>query len=214
MKCNCCWMLAALVVAGMAGSQAAAQNQLVDGGFEDPLKYTSDGPPFVGFWEGFSAGAGSFSAHDTSMPLSGSGNAHLGIANVDNSFAGLFQDVPVVAGQIVTFSGFNKAATLLNGPAAEFRIEWRNAVSDTEVSRTDNGMLVLTTAYTPFSRTHAAPAGADIARVAYAIQTFTPGDNTADVFLDDLSVVIVPEPATLALAGMAGLALLAVRRRK
>lgn len=196
----------------MGGSHAAAQNMFVNPGFEDAATFTSDGPPFVGSWEAFSGGAGSFSQRDDVMPRSGGFSAHLGIDNVDNTFAGLFQDVAVLPGQQVTFSGWNKADSSPFGPGAEFRIEWRDAAA--ELSRTSNLDPGLTDVYTQFSRTETVPAGAIFARAVYAIQTFGGTTNTGHAFLDDLSFTIVPEPATTALIGLAGAALVAVRRRR
>jgi hypothetical protein len=70
-----------------------------------------------------------------------------------------------------------------------FRREWRRAG-----------------AYAPFSLTATAPAGAEIARIVYAIQSFSPGPtNTGTVYVDDLT--FVPEPSSLTL-------LLARRRRR
>src|SRR5688572_11597098 len=134
MKCIRVTLFATLAVA-LAASQAAAQNLLTDPGFEDPSKYTMDGAPFVGFWEAFSQGPGATSVQDGLMPRNGAGDAHIGINNVNNSFAGLFQDVPVIAGQIVTYSGWHKADAAPLGPGVEHRIEWRNSVSNTEISR-------------------------------------------------------------------------------
>jgi hypothetical protein len=75
---------------------------------------------------------------------------------------------------------------------------------------------VLTADYAPFSRTHTVPAGADLARVVYAIQTFGGTSDTGQVSLDDLSVTAIPEPATMVLAGLAGAAAFVAlgRRRK
>jgi hypothetical protein len=215
MKCTCSALLTAVAVGAMLCSQAAAQNLLTDPSFENPALFTADGPPFVGSWEAFNGGAGTFAINDTLLPHSGARDAHLNITATDNSFAGLFQDVPVTAGVSYTYSGFHESLNL--NPASyvtEVRFEWRNSGSNTEVSR--NQILPIAGAqYTPFAFTAVAPAGADTARVVYAIQTFTDTGvvNTGDVFVDDLSVTRVPEPSTIMLAGLAGLALLRMRRR-
>ncbi len=195
--------------------RATAQNLLTDPSFENPALFTADGPPFVGSWEAFNGGAGTFSINDTLLPHSGARDAHLNITATDNSFAGFFQDVPVTAGVSYTYSGFHESLNL--NPASyvtEVRFEWRNSGTNTEVSRSQITPIA-GTQYTPFSLTFAAPAGADTARIVYAIQTFTDTGtlNTGDVFVDDLSVTRVPEPSTLMLAGLGGLALLRTRRR-
>src|SRR3954470_562933 len=215
MKYTTLVLLAALAAIAMSGKKLVAQNLLTDPSFENPALFTADGPPFVGSWEAFNGGAGTFAVNDTLSPHSGSRDAHLNITATNNSFAGFFQDVPVTPGVLYTYSGFHQSANL--NPVeyvSEVRFEWRNSVSNTEVSR--NQILPIAgSVYTPFSLTFAAPAGADIARVVYAIQTFsdTGTVNTGDVFVDDLSVTGVPEPSTIVLAGLGGLALLRRRRR-
>jgi hypothetical protein len=215
MKCSRVVLTMALAFVALAASQAAAQNLLTDPGFEDPTKFTMDGAPFVGFWEAFNGG-GPTSVQDGVMPRSGAGDAHLTVNNHNNNFAGFFQDVPVAAGQILTYSGWNKADALPFGPGLEYRIEWRNAAGNNEVGRTPNFVPVVTTEYTPFSTVQVVPAGADLARVVYAIQTFGGTSDTGQVFLDDFSVTVIPEPATMALAGLAGTAAFVAlgRRRK
>jgi hypothetical protein len=218
--------IAALALSSIASvascPHADAANLLVDPGFENPALYTTDGPPFVGSWEAFTGGASTFSVNDTLSPNSGARAAHLGITATNNTFAGFFQDVPITTGVSYTYSGFHESANL--APAdyvAEVRIEWRNSVSNVEVLR--NQVLPIAGAtYTPFSLTAIAPAGADTARVVYAIQTFSDSgtSNTGKVFVDDLSLAAatptVPLPSSLA-GGSAGFAIvigLARHRRR
>jgi hypothetical protein len=199
-----------MAAVAMIASRTAAQNLLTDSGFEDPTKFTSDGPPFVGFWEAFNGGAGSFSVRDDVMPHSGGFSAHIGIDNTDNTFAGVFQDVPVAPGSKFVFSGWNKIDVA--GPGLEFRIEWRDAAN--EVGRTGNFDPGATTSYTQFSTgVQTAPANATTARVVYAIQTFGGSTNPGQVFLDDFSAGAVPEPSAAALLALGGMALVRNRRR-
>ncbi len=214
MKCTRLVLLTALAVAAMAASQADAQNLLGNPGFEDPV--VSAPGPFAGRWEPFSGGAGSSSVGDGLMPRTGAGDLHLGITATNNTFAGAFQDVLGLApGQLVTFGGWHKSSSNPADYVTEFRIEWRDAT--TEITRTPNLSPIPTSDYTPFSRNETVPPGATTARVVYAIQTFSDagGGNMGEVFLDDMSFTrAIPEPATVGLAGMAGLALVAMRRRR
>ena len=203
--------LAALVVAALAGSEASA-NLLSNPGFEEPV--TSDGPPFVGSWEAFNGGAGSQAGNSMAMPRSGLQHVALSIANTNNTFAGVFQDVPNLApGSETVFSGWHMTPSSPFDVGVEIRIEWRNSLSDTEVSRTPNSTPVPGGQYAPFSLSAIVPAGADTARVVYAIQSFGPEPtNTGTVFLDDMS--FIPEPSSMVLLGLGGLALAGARRRR
>jgi hypothetical protein len=208
----------ALVFIVWSGSNASAQNLLANPSFEDPI--TFDGQPFVGFWEGFSGGGPNASASNSTLsPRTGTMNLDLTINTQDASFAGVFQDVPnLVAGQIGTWSGFQRTPTSPTnfGLGLEYRIEWRNSVSNTEISRTPNSTApVPTDVYAPFSLSATVPAGADTARVVYAIQTFggEPNPtNTGTVFVDDVSFTVIPEPSALALACLGAMGL--IRRRR
>jgi hypothetical protein len=205
------FMSRSLAWAAVLGFGGVASAQFVNPGFEDPI--TFDGPPFVGFWEGFSGGATAIVSNSTLMPRSGAQHASLAITNTDNTFAGVFQDVPVTAGEFWTFSGYHKTPSSPLDVGVEFRIEWRNSVSNTEIGRTPNSTTAPSADYTLFSLGAAVPAGADLARVVYAIQTFTPEPtNNGTVFLDDMSFV-VPEPTSAALLAC-GAGLVAARRRR
>jgi hypothetical protein len=112
-----------------------------------------------------------------------------------------------------TFSGWHKAASDPYDVVSEVRIEWRNSVSDTEITRTPNLLPVAGSDYTPFSLTAMVPAGADTARAVYALATFAtipPAGGT--VFIDDFS--FVPEPSALTLLGVGSLGLVRLRRRR
>ncbi len=198
---------AALGLALVTATPASA-NLLTNGGFETaPMVDDGSG---VGKWQPFGGtgvGLPTLSAIESVMPLSGANHLTLQIDNLANTFAGVFQDAAIIGGTSVTFSGWAKDLGVDAG-GTEIRIEWRDSVANIEISRTGNFVPALTSAYTPWSLTDTAPAGADTARVVYAIQSFGAGPNQL-IYVDDVSVI--PEPASLALLGLGGLAML--RRR-
>src|SRR5882724_5162388 len=106
MKC-CCYLFAAAVVAVAIGVSPASANLLANPGFESPV--TTDGPPFVGSWEAFQGG-GASAANGSSMPRSGAMEVDLGLTTI-NTFAGVFQDVPVTPLSPLSVSGWHKAGT-------------------------------------------------------------------------------------------------------
>ncbi len=207
-----CFLAMVTITIAMAGSLASA-NQLANPGFEDPI--TADGPPFVGFWESFSGDGDQdnppdIARNDSTMPRSGAQALELGILSTDNTFAGVFQDVPLAPGIVPTLSGWHKS--LADDGAIEIRFEYRDSVADVEINRTGNFTPSPGAAYEPFTFSDPAgvPAGANSVRIVYAVQTFGPATNVS-VFVDDLS--FVPEPTSMALLSLAGVAFAGRRRR-
>lgn len=206
-----------LAVCGIAailsavGLSAPAANVLVDPGFENPASLTFDGAPFVGSWEGFNNGGVNTTAYTGVNPRTGMLSVDLNLGSA-NGFAGVFQQYPAFPGAAVTFSGWHALATGAVAGGSEIRIEFVNALGG-EVGRTGNLAPALTAdgTYVPFTQSGIAPAGTVGARAVYAIQSFGAG-LTQNVFVDDVSLTVVPEPAT-ALLGLLGLAPLARRRR-
>jgi hypothetical protein len=208
---KCIWMGAMLGGVAIFAERGTAQNLLANPSFEDPI--TFDGAPFVGFWEGFSNGGGATAANATTSPRTGAQNVTLNIPDLDNNFAGVFQEVQgLVPGQQVLFTGFYRTPAAPLTVGSEFRIEWRNSVANTGLGATPNVTTPPTDVYTQFSLGATVPAGADAARVVYAIQTFGGTTNTGTVFIDDFSFT-VPEPTSVAALGFGGLVVSARRRR-
>lgn len=205
----------AVAAAGPQLSQAAHldnQNLMVDSSFEGTI--TTDGAPFVGSWEGFSAGLSSTSDFTTNNPRTGAQSLELNIGPDANLFAGAFQDVlfsPSLAGTMAWFSGWHQAAGPTGG--SEYRIEWRSTLTNAEISRVQVTDSPAGSGYEEFVIPATIPAGADTARLVYAIQSFG-GVTDQTVFVDDVNFNIagVPEPTT-ALLALLGLAPLARRRR-
>lgn len=184
---------------------------LVDGGLEGAL--TFDGPPFVGTWEGFSGSAGATSAFSGTNVRTGAQSLELIIAGDAGSFTGAFQDVAIPAsaiGSMSWFSGYHLNVGDAGG--SEFRIEWRDA-GGVEFAREQSTVSATGSVFEEFIIPATIPAGADTARIVYAIQSFGAALNQT-VFVDDLNFNIapVPEPTT-ALLALLGVAPLARRRR-
>jgi hypothetical protein len=205
--------LTVAMLLSLATPVLGAANLLVNPGFEDPI--TSDGPPFVGFWEGFS-GAGASAFNSAAQPHSGSQSLGLNIANTPNTFAGAFQDVQgLSAGTPLSLTGWHVTPSDPLSLGVEIRIEWRNSVSNTEITRTANYTPIPGLSYSQFSTNTVVPVGADTARVVYAIQSFSTSPlGNGTVYVDDMSLTIVPEPASMTLLGLGGLALVTMRRRR
>jgi hypothetical protein len=204
--------LFALAMMLLATARAAAN--FADPSFENPI--TSDGPPFVGLWEGFASAGTGAAANTSTTPRTGAMAVNLSLT-AGNAFAGVFQDIPnLVPGFPVTFSGWHRTTgTAPINLGSEVRIEWRNSVTNLEVSRTPNSTPVPTAgAYTPFTLMSTVPAGADTARAVYAIQSFSTNPLGSGAVLIDDFTFFVPEPTGLALLSFGALTIVARTRRR
>jgi hypothetical protein len=204
-------LLAALSLFMLIASQAFAQPNLVENpSFEDP---TVDMGSANDVWFRFGSGLAGVSAESTTMPRTGSRHIELALG-APNQFAGVFQNLNMTInpGQIVNLMGWAKNA--LGAPFAatqEIKLEWQGAPNPPQ-NRLD--VLTLGSDYEMFSHTGVAPDGTTGLVVTYAISSFGPGQSEALVFLDDIKVSIVPEPATVMLLGISLFGLIGLRRRK
>lgn len=209
---------AAVAVAALLSVDSAFAGNVGNAGFESPIAAAP--APFVGRWEPFSLDGDNVTGEDTAQtstanPRTGAASLELFIGNLANSFAGAFQDVPFDAsaagtGALGYFTGFH--ALQGNPGGSEIRIEWRDSIADTEVARIPNVTVSPAgSTYEPFSVSGVIPSGADTARIVYAIQSFG-GVLDQTVFVDDVDFQI-PEPSTVCLTALAGVALVGIRRR-
>ncbi len=204
-------LLAALAVFMLFASQATAQNLVENPSFEDPTVSMGSANDV---WFRFGSGANGTSSESTVMPRTGSRHIALQLVG-PNQFAGVFQNLNMTVnpGQIVNFSGFARNATGAPFNATqEIKLEWQGTPNPPQ-NRLDD--LTLGSDYEMFSHTGVAPAGTTGLVVTYALSSFGAG-QTGDslVHLDDITVTIVPEPATVGLVGLGSLGLVAFARRR
>lgn len=197
MKRSCYWLVS-LAIMLLIPTRASAQNLLANPGFESP---TSDSTS-TGNWFRFGSGINALATDATTTPHTGQGHMSLNTVGA-SQFAGVFQLLPVAInpGQVVTFTGWHKTTTTPFNGTVELKIEWTGAPQN----RID--VLALGSDYTQFTHTGIAPVGATGATITYALSSFGAGQNgNMQVFVDDLEAVVVPEPVTVSLLGVALLA--------
>jgi hypothetical protein len=129
-----------------------------------------------------------------------------------NQFAGVFQNLnrPVTAGATVTFTGWHKAVGA-DLSTHELKLEWQGSPNPPQ-NRVD--VFNIGSDYTQFTHIGVAPAGTTGLVATYAISTFGAGQGDTTVYIDDFSLTIVPEPATVGMAGVSLAGLAFIRRRR
>lgn len=208
-------------IIGATTITASAQNLLVDPGAE---LQTSTPNPATGYAQGWSFFNGAlFSttvAHSGTWSIGDVGGGGFGVP-------GAYQQFAATAGQVFTLSGFGLTTAALapgatfgqlqityfagpNGTGANLgTVETSpgNALASAQINSTSpaNTWIPLTVSAT-------APAGT----ASMQAFTITIDENAAPIYFDDLTLTAspVPEPSTLALAGMGGMAILTIYRRR
>jgi hypothetical protein len=203
-------LLAALALFMLFAPKATAQNLVDNPSFEQP---TVDMGSANDVWFRFGSGANGVSAESTAMPRTGSRHILMELSAA-NQFAGVFQNLNMTInpGDIINFTGWSKNASGAPFNATqEIKLEWQGTPNPPQ-NRVD--VLTLGSDYEMFSHTGVAPAGTTGLVVTYAISSFGAGQSSALVYLDDITVTRVPEPATVGLVGLGSLGLVAFARRR
>lgn len=202
-------ILSALAIMALCAAQAAAQNLVDNPSFEDP---TVDTGSANDVWFRFGSGALGAATESTADPRSGSRHIALELGDA-NQFAGVFQNLnlPVSPGQSVTFSGWAKSGITPFAATQEIKLEWQGSPNP---PANQLNVLTLGSTYEQFTHSAVAPAGTTGLVVTYAIASFGAGQGESLVHLDDMSVTVVPEPATAGGLALSLAALARFRRRK
>lgn len=208
-----------LAILSLSSSQLSAQNLLTNASFESVLEY---GDPTLPNWFAFfGAGSdGTFSTIDggyTGNVNASDGANNLSISNngTPDGFSGVFQRV---GGATAGLEYLFEFEALSNGSAAfpigaEFRIEFLD-IAGGVIGSTGNVAIAgdLTDTYQSFSLAAVAPAGTEFINPVIAIETFSANGTPGNLFVDNASLSVVPEPSSVALLGLGSLALLKRRR--
>ncbi|MEM7682155.1 MAG: PEP-CTERM sorting domain-containing protein [Planctomycetota bacterium] len=205
---------AAALVAAACVAPASA-NLLTNPGFEDQDIVAPGGEEFFA-GSGWTAFGGNTFLQDSSFGVVPNGG--------DQSlkmfgFSGMFQDFAINPGDTANGGihmlnpGFDPLA---NGQVAAVNIEWKGA-GGADLGFISNGTFIAgapTDTWTLQTVTGVAPAGAEIARLTIITGDFLPGGPGGAPYYDDafFEITPVPEPASLGLLALGGLA--AARRRR
>ncbi|MCU0772654.1 MAG: carbohydrate binding domain-containing protein [Verrucomicrobia bacterium] len=208
-------ILAVLCVAGLVPAAANAQNLLSNPGIELGTGANAD------IWTEIALN-NSTMERSASMPHTGIYSMFGNVTSPDGSpgKAEMLQLTPtgsIVPGNGYTISFWAKGSV---GPGA---VAWYDGVwLDTDGSHgggvkggtgLNNIFATLSGTYQPYSGTFTAPAGADAIQLSIRMEGGAFIGSGGQLYVDDVSITVVPEPTTLALAGLGAGALLVFRRR-
>lgn len=214
-------VLAVVATLAMLASDASAVNLLANPGFEDPNtpapppEYYGAGAP----WTNFGGGIYTIDASVGVPPNSGDQLLKM----FGGCCSGAWQQFPASPGQ--TWNGGvwmrnDSLDPMAGGQVAAVNIEWIQADATTPSVITpfiSNGTFTAASpkdTWTLQTITGDAPADAAFARLTLITGDFLPGGPGGAPFYDDAFFELIPEPATVVMAGMGLIAVMAGRRRK
>jgi hypothetical protein len=222
--------MAALAAAGVftlaAGQSSRAQNLLADPGFELGLTAPNPNPNGLTGWANFNGAA------FLNTPLSHSGQYVLDTPDNGGGYSvpGTYQDFAASAGEVFTLSGWVYTPNALVANDNDFAILQlsfftgsppNNYAGGTGVGAAvgvnvgdpnGGGGVALPQGVWTFASVSATAGAGTQSMGAYLLDINA--DANADFYFDDMSLQVVPEPTTLALAGLGGLSLLWSRCRR
>lgn len=221
---------AVVATLALSASTTQAQNLVVNPGFESASGFTTNPPAGVavgaGWANNFGGGAQGQNDMSSSADFPHSGGYALLAANAPGNAWNPQGTYQIIANSSVggswsasvwalTDTGTLGAAVAGTGPV-DFQIQFMNS-SLGNISTADLGWSAIAAndTWQQYSMNGVVPAGTAYIEI-YDMAMIGPGaTGPVNVYFDDNSLMIVPEPTTLALAGLGGAAALAmIRRRK